>query len=237
MPYRTDCFYSNYLRTYVERDVRDILNIQDLFRFQTFLRLCAGRIGGIFNASELAGEIGMSVNTIRSWLDVLQASYIVYMLHPYFENTTKRLVKSPKLYFTDTGLASYLLEIETSDQLSLDRMRGPLFENLIVSEALKHRLNQGLNDNLFFFRNSRQEEIDLILRSANSMDAVEIKSSKTFNRDFLKNFSAIEKTYQGMVRRKAVVYDGDMEGGSAVNIINYKHFSKWLNSPAGSVSQ
>lgn len=226
IPYRL--FWPNYVRTFLERDVRDILNVQNLSQFQTFVRLCAARVGGIFNASELSGEIGISVNTVLSWLNVLQASYVVYMLHPYYENTTKRLVKSPKLYFTDTGLAAYLLGIGTAEQLSRDRMAGPLFENLVVNEALKHKLNRGEDPGLFFFRNSRGEEVDLVLRRGTLLDGVEIKSSKTYNTDFAKHFPALEKTYPGMVGRKAVVYSGDMEGGNDIRLVNYLHFDRWL---------
>ena len=130
-------YYPAYVRTYLDRDVRELINVKDLLQFNTFLRLCAGRIGSIFNASELAAEVGVSSHTIAAWLSVLEASYVVTLLHPYSANTTKRLVKSPKLYFCDTGLACYLLGIETPEQLARDKMRGHLFENLIVTEALK----------------------------------------------------------------------------------------------------
>ena len=126
-------FYPAYLRTYLERDVRQLLQVKDLYQFQTFLRLCAGRIGSLFNASELSNEVGVSVNTIRSWVSILQASYIIFMVHPYFENSRKRLTKTSKLYFYDTGLACYLLGIENETQISSDRMRGHLFENMVVA--------------------------------------------------------------------------------------------------------
>lgn len=139
----TYTFYSNYVTTYLERDVRNIINIKDLDTFQKFIRICATRIGSIWNSSEVSNEIGVSVNTVKSWLSVLQASYIIFMLQPFFTNTRKRLTKSPKLFFTDTGLASFLLEIESESQIKRDKMRGHLFENMIVAEALKQRLNAG----------------------------------------------------------------------------------------------
>ena len=127
------------MKTYLDKDVRDLLQIKDMMQFHMFIRLCAGRVGSLFKASELANEIGISSHTVTAWLSVLQASYIVTLLPPYFENTRKRLTKTPKLYFMDTGLACYLLGIESSEQLSRDKMRGALFENFIVTEALKRR--------------------------------------------------------------------------------------------------
>lgn len=142
--------YPAYMKTYLDKDVRDLLQIKDMMQFHTFIRLCAGRIGSLFKASELANEIGVSSHTVTAWLSVLQASYIVFLLPPYFENTRKRLTKTPKLYFTDTGLACHLLGIESPEQLARDKMRGALFENFIVTEALKRRYNQGKESNLYF---------------------------------------------------------------------------------------
>lgn len=181
--------YPSYVRTYLEKDVRDTLNIKDLMSFNTFLRLCAGRIGSIFNASELSNEIGVSTNTISSWLSVLEASYIVFLLRPYSGNTTKRLTKSPKIYFCDTGLACYLLGIETKEQLSRDKMRGHLFENLVISEFLKRRLNADRQNNLYFYRDSNQKEIDLVTMTDGMANGYEIKSAMTYNPEFTKIIS------------------------------------------------
>ena len=148
--------YPSYVKTYLERDVRDLLNVKDIRLFNMFLKLCAGRIGSVFNASEIAGEIGVSSKTIQAWVSILQASYVVYLLPPYFENSRKRLTKSPKMYFCDTGLACTLLGIESAEQLAFDKMRGHLFENLIVVELLKRRLNEGKESNLYFYRDSNQ---------------------------------------------------------------------------------
>lgn len=157
--------YPAYMKTYLDKDVRDLLQIKDMMQFHTFIRLCAGRIGSLFKASELANEIGVSSHTVTAWLSVLQASYIVFLLPPYFENTRKRLTKTPKLYFTDTGLACHLLGIESPEQLARDKMRGALFENFIVTEALKRRYNQGKESNLYFYRDSNQNEVDLLLKN------------------------------------------------------------------------
>ena len=203
--------YPAYMKTYLDRDVRDLLQIKDMMQFHIFIKLCAGRIGSLFKASELANEIGVSPNTITSWLSVLQASYIVTLLPPYFENTSKRLTKMPKLYFLDTGLACYLLGIESPEQLSRDKMRGALFENFVVTEALKQRYNQGKESNLYFYRDSNQNEIDLLLKRNTRLYGIEIKSSMTYHKDFEKALKRIDEWVKAPVDGKAVVYAGNFE--------------------------
>ena len=176
--------YPAYTKTYIDKDLRQLININNLSQFHTFLRLCAARIGSIFNASELAGEVGVASNTINAWVSVLEASYIIMRLQPWSENSRKRLTKSPKLYFCDTGLACHLLDIESPEQLSRDKMRGHLFENLIVMEALKQRYNKGKESNIFFFRDAKGNEIDLLIREAGELKAIEIKSSQTYAPSF-----------------------------------------------------
>lgn len=218
--------YASYVKTYLERDVRDLLQIKDMLQFRTFLRLCAGRIGSLFNASELSGEIGVSVNTIKSWLSVLQASYVIMLLPPYFENTRKRLTKTPKLYFCDTGLACYLLGIESEQQLARDKMRGHLFENFIVNEALKSRYNRGEESNLFFFRDSNANEVDLLLKQGDRFTAIEIKSAQTYHPDFEKGFRALTSFLGDRVTAKAIIYAGDFENDKAdIQLLNYRHFN------------
>lgn len=217
-------YYPAYVRTYLDRDVRELVNVKDLMQFNTFLRLCAGRIGSIFNASELAAEVGVSTNTIKAWLSVLEASYIVTLLHPYSANTTKRLVKSPKLYFCDTGLACYLLGIETPEQLARDKMRGHLFENLIVMEALKWQFNRGKQANLYFYRDSNKNEIDLLTGEGGLMNGIEIKSAMTYHTDFNKQLNQMDALVNTPVGKRAVVYAGEMENTSAnVMLLNYRH--------------
>lgn len=215
--------YPNYVKTYVERDVRDILAIKDLDLFQRFIRLCAARIGSIFNANELSNELGVSVNTVNSWLSVLQASYLIYMLPPFFTNTRKRLTKSPKLYFTDCGLAAYLLDIDSAQIMNRDKMRGHLFENMVIMNFLKNRLNSGKNGGLYFYRDSNGNEVDLLIRNVDSYECYEIKSAETFHPDFLKGLINFEKSFPQLVKKKSIIYAGNnMPDFKETNILNYK---------------
>lgn len=221
--------YPAYMKTYLDRDVRDLLQIKDMMQFYIFIKLCAGRIGSLFKASELANEIGVSPNTITSWLSVLQASYIVTLLPPYFENTSKRLTKMPKLYFLDTGLACYLLGIESPEQLSRDKMRGALFENFVVTEALKQRYNQGKESNLYFYRDSNQNEIDLLLKRNTRLYGIEIKSSMTYHKDFEKALKRIDEWVKAPVDGKAVVYAGNFENTAGeIKLLNYTNMDEVL---------
>ncbi len=221
--------YPAYVKTYLDKDVRDLLQIKDMMQFHTFIRLCTGRIGSLFKASELAGEVGVSSHTITAWLSVLQASYIVALLPPYFQNTRKRLTKAPKLYFTDTGLACHLLGIESPEQLSRDKMRGALFENFVVMEALKRRYNQGKESNLYFYRDSNQNEIDLLLRKGTGFYGIEIKSSMTYHPDFEKALRQMDGWIAGPIEGKAVVYAGKLENtAGAIRLLNYTHLDKAL---------
>ena len=221
--------YPAYMKTYLDRDVRDLLQIKDMMQFHIFIKLCAGRIGSLFKASELANEIGVSPNTITSGLSVLQASYIVTLLPPYFENTSKRLTKMPKLYFLDTGLACYLLGIESPEQLSRDKMRGALFENFVVTEALKQRYNQGKESNLYFYRDSNQNEIDLLLKRNTRLYGIEIKSSMTYHKDFEKALKRIDEWVKAPVDGKAVVYAGNFENTAGeIKLLNYTNMDEVL---------
>lgn len=215
-------FYPAYLHTYLERDVRQLLQVKDLYQFQTFLRLCAGRIGNLFNASELSNEVGVSVNTVRSWLSILQASYIVFMVHPYSENSRKRLTKTPKIYFYDTGLACYLLGIENEAQLNSDRMRGHLFENMVVADMVKRRAHEGKNTDLMFYRDSNGNELDLLVPVGQSLEGYEIKSSTTYNNTFEKGFHSVTDQLNTRLVRRAVVYGGTQERRNApIEVLNY----------------
>jgi predicted AAA+ superfamily ATPase len=221
--------YRNYVKTYLERDVRNISAIKDLSLFQKFLRLCANRIGSIFVASQLANELGVSVNTILSWLSILEASYVVIMLSPFHENTRKRLTKSPKLYFTDTGLAAYLLDIETITQLNNDKMRGHLIENLIVTEALKYRFNKGKDSNLYFYRDSHMNEVDLILKNADKLKLIEIKSSETYHQEFEKGIKAFCKEFGDKVEDNTIIYAGVLENTTReIKLLNYSRLYEIL---------
>ena len=222
-------FYPSYVRTYLEKDVRDFLQIKDQMLFTKFLKLCAARIGSLFNASELGAEVGVSSKTISHWISILQASYLITLLPPYYENISKRLVKSPKLYFNDPGLACYLLDIETPQQLDRDKMRGAIFENFIVVEAIKHRYNMGLEGGLFFYRDSNQNEVDILIKQEGELTAIEVKSSMTYNSSFEKTLALIESWIKTPVRKKAVVYSGDFENTTGnLNLINYRHIASIL---------
>ena len=226
--------YPSYMKTYLDKDVRDLLQVKDLMQFHTFVRLCAGRIGSLFKSSELANEIGVSPHTVSAWLSVLQASYIVALLPPYFENTRKRLTKTPKLYFVDTGLACHLLEIESPGQLARDKMRGALFENFVVTEALKRRYNQGKESNLYFYRDSNQNEVDLLLKSHSGLYGIEIKSGMTYHANFEKALKQLDGWVKEPVRGKAVVYAGSFENTAGeVKLLNYSHLGCAWNEAEG----
>lgn len=200
-------YYQNYIRTYIERDVRLIRNVTDLYTFERFLRLCAGRSGQLLNMNSLAVETGVDNKTIGAWLSVLEASFVVFRLQPYHRNYNKRIVKMPKLYFYDTGVASALLGIENPDQLALHPFRGGLFENMVVIDFLKSRYNRGKPNNLYFWRDSLGTEIDLLVEQANSLLPIEIKSGQTITDDYFKSMSAWLRI-SGM-EKGWVIYAGD----------------------------
>ena len=200
-------YYLNYIRTYIERDVRLIRNVTDLYTFERFLRLCAGRTGQLLNMNSLAVETGVDNKTIGAWLSVLEASFVVFRLQPYHKNYNKRIVKMPKLYFYDTGVASALLGIENPDQLALHPFRGGLFENMIIVDFLKSRYNKGKTNNLYFWRDSLGTEIDLLVEKANSLLPIEIKSGQTITDDYFKSMSAWLRI-SGM-EKGWVIYAGD----------------------------
>lgn len=202
-------WYGNYVRTYVERDVRQIINVQDLSVFQRFVRMCAGRCGQLLNLTSLGNDCGISHATARSWLSVLEASYLVYLLRPHHWNFGKRLVKSPKLYFYDPGLAARLLGIQEPDQLATHPLRGGLFETWVVSELLKRRFHRGLEDDLYFWRDHKGLEVDFLVERGTELVPVEAKSGQTVTRDF---FSALSR-WRGIAGEQAgrgwLVYGGD----------------------------
>ncbi|MBL7112429.1 MAG: ATP-binding protein [Bacteroidales bacterium] len=204
----TSKFYANYIRTYIERDVRLLKNITDLYAFERFIRLCAGRTGQLLNMSSLSMELGVDVKTIGSWIGILKTSFIVFRLQPYHKNFNKRIVKTPKLYFYDTGLASALLGLESASQLSLNPFRGNLFENLVIVEFLKRRYNLGKSNNLFFWRDNTGNEIDLVIEKGNDQVPVEIKSGQNLSEESFKGiryWNKLTGTEGGFL-----IYDGDM---------------------------
>lgn len=201
--------YRNYFQTYIERDLRQLIQVKDLSLFQKFVRLAAGRIGQLLNLEGLGNDVGVSSHTIKEWFSILEASYIIIRLQPYFENFGKRFIKAPKLYFTDVGLACYILGIETSAQLERDPLRGNLVENLILLELMKARLNRGLDPQLYFLRDAHNHEIDFLFQKGRDLVAIEVKSSSTFHTSFLDNLIYFQKIFEERMKSGFVVYGGD----------------------------
>ena len=198
----------NYVKTYIERDVREVIDVRNISTFHKFLRLCAGRVGEVLNLTSISNDLGVSSTTVREWLSVLEVSYVVYLLPAYYENINKKMIKSPKLYFIDTGLAAYLLGIENSSQLSRDPARGSLFENLIVIELLKHFYSQGKDAPLHFFRDKTGHEVDVVVEQARKLVGIEIKAGSTFNMEWLKGLKYFKKIKQNSIIGSHVVYGG-----------------------------
>jgi len=202
-------YYANYVATYVERDVRQITQVHDLLLFQRFVRLCAGRIGQLINFSALAADAGISQPTANAWLAVLEAGYVVRRLAPYHVNFGKRLVKAPKLYFTDTGLAAWLLGIQSPEMIDAHPLRGALFENWVIMEAVKHRAHRGDMRPLYFWRDNIGTEVDLLLEDGTSLTGVEIKSGQTLASDMVRSLQAWQRhTAAGGARPVALIYGG-----------------------------
>jgi len=218
--------YASYYKTYVERDVRQLINLKNMNLFEKFLKLLAGRVGQVVNLNSLSNDVGVSGATLKEWLSVLEASFIIFKLEPYFENFGKRVIKSSKIYFTDTGLLAYLLDIDSVKTMSRDPLVGSVFENMVILEALKARLNQGLSPNLYFFRDSNGFEIDLLFKQGSNLIPVEIKSSSTFHQEFSKGIgkflSLTELALSGYV-----IYSGDLP--FKTEQFEAMHFSKTAN--------
>lgn len=220
----------NYIRTYIERDVRQIKNISNLNVFERFLKLCAGRTGQLLNMNSLAIEAGVDSKTIASWLSVLESSFIIHLLKPHHQNFNKRLVKMPKLYFYDTGLVCSLLGITQATQLSLHPLKGNLFENFVVGELVKERFNKNLPLNLYFWRDSTGNEVDIIIDKGTTLYPVEIKAGKTITNDYFKNFqfwNKITGTEEG-----AVIYAGNtlQKRSSGITVVPWNNIKLLLQN-------
>lgn len=205
---QTKRFYRAYYQTYVERDVRQLIQLRDLVAFDNFMRLLAGHVGQLVNYNQLATQVGVSAPTIREWMSVLEASYVIYRLPPYFENFNKRVTKSPRLYFTDVGLAAWLLGIETVAQLKRDPAYGRLYENLVVIELLKRRYNQEEDPELYFFRDAHQNEVDLILRRGRLLIPIEIKAATTPQEKMIRGLDRFADLAGDRVTNCYVIYNG-----------------------------
>jgi len=215
-------FYANYLQTYIDRDVSNLSGIQDLRRFQNFIALCAGRTGQLLNLSNLANECGISQPTAKSWLTILESSYIVFLLQPYYENFNKRIVKTPKLYFYDTGLAAFLMGIRTVEDISNPVSNGALFENFIIAELFKQNFHQYQLRQYWFWRDSTGNEIDLLTQKGLSFDIFEIKSTKTIVPALFKSLEQFAQIAVGKVGRSTLIYSGaDIENRSRHQVLGW----------------
>lgn len=210
-------FYSNYYTTYVERDVRDLMKLKNIMRFDTFVRLLAARVGSEFNASQLAKETGVSAPTITEWLSILDASYITFTLRPYFANISKQLTKMPKVYFYDTGLLCYLLGIETEQQYQSSTVRGAIFENMAMSELMKNQYNKAKIPNINFYRERSGKEVDAMVRTPEGIHLYEIKAGSTFRPEFAANMTYVSELLSEPNRR-TVIYDGPTSAPLLLNI-------------------
>lgn len=202
-------FYRSYIKTYIERDVRELKNISDLSVFHKFICLCAGRTGQILNTTELANETGISVLTVKSWLSILETSGIIFLLKPYYKNFGKRLIKSPKLYFFDSGLVCSLLGMENFQQIQTHYLRGGIFENMIISNYIKECFFKGKNPNAYFWRDSNGLEIDLLIEEFNTIKLFEIKSSSTINEKFFNSLNKISDLFKISKQNINVLYSGE----------------------------
>jgi predicted AAA+ superfamily ATPase len=222
--------YPSYVQTYIERNVRQLTNIGDLKSFQKFIQLCAGRIGQLLNLSEIAGVCGISVSTTQRWISILEASYILFFLQPYFKNFNKRLTKSPKIYFYDTGLACSLLGIDTSKILTLHTMRGNIFENFIIADIAKQYFNIGKRPPIYFWRDlNGRIEIDCIIEEALKLYPIEIKSGETIAKDYFNGLQEWNNISNTEPNNNYLIYGGNLKQERSVgNIIGWKNIGDFV---------
>jgi predicted AAA+ superfamily ATPase len=219
-------FYANYLQTYIQRDVRMIGNIDNLSAFTNLMRVLAGRVGSLIEYSDISNVVGVSVSTIKRWLSVLEASYIIFTLSPYHKNYDKRIIKSPKIYFYDTGLVAYLLNITASDQIRTHYIFGHLFENMVILETMKEKYNIGIRPELYFFRDTNRNEIDILAPESDYLKITEIKASSTLDFKWSKTLDKFE-AISGEKVEKRVIYGGDdnFKSSNDVNYLSWKSFA------------
>lgn len=222
---KPEIWYPSYIKTYVERDVRQLKNIENTSLFIKFLKICAGRTGQQINESSISNDCGIDVRTVRSWLSVLEQSYVIKIIQPYYNNFNKRIIKAPKMYFVDTGLACTLLNIRNSEDLKLSHFYGALVENFIIMDLVKTNANHKKEQDFYYWRDSNGVEVDLIIDEGKDFLPVEIKSAQTFSNDFTKNLKKI-KSYSS-ITKSVVVYDGTMEF-ETTDHISVSHWTTFL---------
>ena len=221
--------YSNYYRTYVERDIRQMIQIKEQSLFEKFMKLLAGRVGQPLNYSYLSNDVGVDSKTIKHWLSVLEASFIIYKFCPYFKNFGKRTIKAPKYYFTEIGLLSYLLGIQNPDQVSRDPLVGSIFENLVIIEFLKVYFNKGIQPDLYFFKDSNHNEINLLIHSRQFLYAFEIKSTSTYNSSLSSRLNKI-KNLHAQIKSAHIIYNGESKKFSNnTGLIHFKDINKFIS--------
>jgi predicted AAA+ superfamily ATPase len=224
----TSLFYKSFLNTYVEKDVRQLSNIGNLNDYIRFIKLCAGRSGQLLNISSLATEAGIAYNTCKAWLSWLSAGYVIHLLSPHYKNFNKKVVKTPKIYFTDTGLLTHLLGIDSPGTLALHPLRGAVFETLVFNELLKHRLNKLLSPSLWFWRDNHGTEVDFLVESDSRLSAVEAKSGRNFHEEWLSNILRYH-SYNPSLQKMILAYDGDIERNiKNVHILNWRKISEMI---------
>ena len=217
-PYKA---YRNYFQTYIERDLKQLIKIKELIHFENFMRLLAGRTAQELNLHSISNDLGVSSTTLAQWLSILEASFVVMRIYPYYKNFGKRIIKSPKLLFTETGLVSYLLGIESANQVSSHPLLGQLFENMVIMDAVKTRLNKGEDHNIFFYRDNNRNEVDMIFKGKGGLIPVEIKSAMTFNDDLLKGIRFFQRTVS-TAKKGYLIYSGDLSFRKGrIEIINF----------------
>lgn len=216
--------YRQYYNTYIQRDITQVLNIRHLSEFRKFIVITASRVGCEFNAKSISDELGVSIKTIQEWMNCLEATYVTYRLQPFYRNIGKRLIKTPKVYFHDVGLVCYLLGINNEQQLETHPLRGQIFENMVISELLKHRLNHGLDNNLYFYRDRSQHEVDVIIdEGLQSLSAFEIKLSPTIHRDFYRNLQYFKQLFaQETITTKVINTGSENNDDPFVGHFNYR---------------
>lgn len=230
-------YYANYVETYIERDVGDIIQIKNKSLFIKFMRLAAGRIGQILNKDDLARDIGISPSTVEEWLSILESTFVIHRLHPWYKNIGKRIIKSPKLYFYDVGLATYLIGITDTSQIMAHPLRGNLFENFQIMEVIKWKLNTGENINISYIRDSKGREVDLLIEWGNDFLPIEIKSASRYDSSFLKGFSLLDDAKLSMPWGKFIVWGlDDNQKRTGFEILGWKNITQALEGIIKNVS-
>jgi predicted AAA+ superfamily ATPase len=214
--------YDSYVATYIQKDVRQIVNIKDLSLFRRFFTILASRVGTEFVASSISSELGVDYKTIQAWMSILETSYTAFLLHPFYRNIGKRLTKTPKVYFYDVGLVCYLLGIETAQQLAHHPLRGAIFENMVVCDMLKARYNKGLEKNLLFYRD-KSREVDILQEEAGKLHAYEVKSAERFHPDFFDSLDYLKGLLKDDLLSMNIVYTGESKPVSNIHLVNYQH--------------